>query len=163
MSPPNGVKYSGLKCSHDHKPTVNTIENSLSNFEGDTGTFKFGLVASLCLLSLTTFPSKDSLPSHKQRLVTKPNSAVALSSSKVVRLFSIVSLFRCFVWGTNSCLTSLAGLQLRGWQIEMQEKPLPLNSTVDLLPWEHFNQEYLTPFGGFVIIQCSVLVFYYDR
>ena len=55
---------------------------------------------------------------------------------------------------------SLAGLQLQ--RIEMTEKPLPLNSTVDLWPWEHFNQEYLTPFGGLMRIQCSALVFYYD-
>lgn len=30
----------------------------------------------------------------------------------------------------------------------MREKPLPLNAAVDLWPWEHFNQEYLTQFGG---------------
>ena len=45
----------------------------------------------------------------------------------------------------------------------MKEKPLPLNSTVDLWPWKHFNQEYLTPVGGLEGIQCSALVFYYDR
>ena len=29
---------------------------------------------------------------------------------------------------------------------------------MDLSPWEHFNQEYLTPFGGLARIQCSALV-----
>ena len=37
----------------------------------------------------------------------------------------------------------------------MKEKPVPLNPAVDLWPWEHFNQEDLTPFGGLVSIQCS--------
>ena len=45
----------------------------------------------------------------------------------------------------------------------MKAKPLTLNSTVDLWPWEHFNQEYLNPFGGLERIQCSALVSYCDR
>ena len=45
----------------------------------------------------------------------------------------------------------------------MKEKPLPLNSTVDLWPWKHFNQDFFIPFGELVRIQCSALVFYYDR
>ena len=81
----------------------------------------------------------------KQRLVTKP--------------FHSFSLFYRFIWYTNSHLTSLAGLRLSGYRIEMKEKPLPLNSTVDLWPWEHFNQKYLTQFGGILRIQCSTLVF----
>ena len=32
----------------------------------------------------------------------------------------------------------------------MKGKPFPLNSTMVLWPWEHINQEYLTPFGGLV-------------
>ena len=35
----------------------------------------------------------------------------------------------------------------------MKEKPMPLNSTADLWPWEHFNQEYLILFNGLVRIQ----------
>ena len=42
----------------------------------------------------------------------------------------------------------------------MKEKPLPLNSTVDFQPWEHFNQEYLNEFGGLLRIECSALVFF---
>ena len=45
----------------------------------------------------------------------------------------------------------------------MKEKPLPLNSTTDLWPWGDFNQEYLTPFGGRMGIQCSAFIFYYDH
>ena len=45
----------------------------------------------------------------------------------------------------------------------MKEKPMPLNSTVDLWPWQHVNQEYFTPFDGLVSIHCPALVFYYDR
>ena len=36
---------------------------------------------------------------------------------------------------------------------------MPLNATVNLWPWEHFNQEYLTQFGVLLRIQCSTLVF----
>ena len=42
----------------------------------------------------------------------------------------------------------------------MKEKPLPLNSIVDLWPWEQFN--HFTPFGELMRIQCSALVFNYD-
>ena len=45
----------------------------------------------------------------------------------------------------------------------MKEKPLPLNSTVEFQPWEHFNQEYLTESGRLVRIECSALVFYHNR
>ena len=34
----------------------------------------------------------------------------------------------------------------------MKEKPLPLNSTVELQPWEHFIQE----FDGLLRIQCFI-------
>ena len=44
----------------------------------------------------------------------------------------------------------------------MKEKLMTLNSTVDLWPWKHFIQDYLTQFGGLLKIQCSALVFYYN-
>ena len=44
----------------------------------------------------------------------------------------------------------------------MKEKPLPLNSMVDLWPWEHYDQEYLTEFVGLQSIQSAALVFYYN-
>ena len=47
--------------------------------------------------------------------------------------------------------------------MEMKEKPLPLNSTLDLLPWEYFIQEYLTQFGELLRIESVALVFYYNR
>ena len=39
---------------------------------------------------------------------------------------------------------------------------LPLNSMVEFESWEHFNEEYLTEFGGIMRIECSSLAFYYD-
>ena len=45
----------------------------------------------------------------------------------------------------------------------MKEKPFALEFHGGVLTWEHFNQEYLTEFGGLVTIECSALVFYSNR
>ena len=90
------------------------------------------------LSSLTTLPNKASLPSHKQRLVTKPNSTVGF-------IFNFASFYR-FVMDTNSRFTSLAGLQLRGCKFPFRKRSLPFETVVAISQNGRYHLKRSIPF-----------------
>ena len=84
---------------------------------------------------------------HNLRSVTQVRVSLLSTVEAVATLVIKHRLRKLFCCNIHR-LTLFTGLLSRWWWVEMKVQPLPINSDVELWPWEHFIQEYLTQIGG---------------